>query len=918
MCIVKFIKSLFKRKMRRKISLYISDRLVDLDDQALVLFNYATEDLTNPTIVKNSYSQQITLKGTPDNNRIFGDIFRLDRVVSNQGGIMGTDFNPSQKTPFTIYNELGEILESGYCKLDSVSRSRGETEYHVSLFGGLGSFLYSLAYAEDGSKKTLADLDYLGTANPVNELDFIINAESVAEAWDVDPNEGEVDELWKVINFAPAYNGIPEGNFAPNKAIVKPTLVGLQPSSGGYHTRSEYALVNFSKSYDEWAVKDLRSYFQRPVLSMRAFLAAVCKPENNGGFVVNMPFLDKSKFGIYGTTWMTLPLIPSIGIPKESGDLSLSLVASATSSHDMARYNIVGSVPFGTEVDTNVNLKLRYSLPGLTDSVLYRSTSQTEGAFAVGKESVIFMQVVAYASDNSIVGGSKVKSFFSWRNTTPAEMAERCEYVPPFPEAGYERSNPAYTFSKVGSLYEFDGDLGFSIKAQDVSYYIVNVSTYVITTQRPVRGGAGYITGVSSDDNSLCTIFRDIESDYEPVSGILVHGDNDDTISYTSSGSLRSGAVITKSMLLSTSQSPADYLLSFCKIFGLHILFDKASNEITILDRSDLYQDEVIDLTKRVDISQGVEVTPFAFTSKWYDFTLPGVGGAFLDEYLATHGRDYGMQRVNTGYDFNAEAEDILAGNAFKNGATILARNKYFNIIKVSGQLRPSPFIEQGNKYTLWNDAGETLDTDIPVPPFSASVEYYNEFGHPGYDIELARKMEFRTADNKPIDGAGVLVFWEGYNTYEYFNLSDDLPIMDVLNDGVPCWYINPGSAAGLRVPIFQRYRYRNDWQIDSSLDFGVPAELDIPAVTYPESKTIYSLFWKNYLRDRYDVNTKVMRCRVNFSGLQVGQDLLRRFYWYGNSLWVLNRISNYSLTTYDPVECEFVQVQDKDNYING
>ena len=36
------------------------------------------------------------------------------------------------------------------------------------------------------------------------------------------------------------------------------------------------------------------------------------------------------------------------------------------------------------------------------------------------------------------------------------------------------------------------------------------------------------------------------------------------------------------------------------------------------------------------------------------------------------------------------------------------------------------------------------------------------------------------------------------------------------------------------------------------------------------------------------------------------------------NSLWVLNRISNYSLTTYDPVECEFVQVHDKNNYLNG
>ena len=93
---------------------------------------------------------------------------------------------------------------------------------------------------------------------------------------------------------------------------------------------------------------------------------------------------------------------------------------------------------------------------------------------------------------------------------------------------------------------------------------------------------------------------------------------------------------------------------------------------------------------------------------------------------------------------------------------------------------------------------------------------------------------------------------------------------------------------------------------------------MDIPSINYKESSTIYSRFWQKYFRDRFDTNTKVMTCRVNFGGLQVGQDLLRKFFWFDNSLWVLNRISNYSLTTYDPVECEFVQVQDKNNYLNG
>lgn len=913
--------------MRRKISLYIADNLVDLDDQSLILFNYTMEDLLNPTIVKNSYSHQITIKGTPNNNRLFGDIFRLDRVVSYNGGTLGTDFNPSQKTPFVIYNEMNEILESGYCKLDSVSRKKGEIEYQVSLFGGLGSFLYSLAYDAEGNKRSLASLDYLGTDNTDTELDFTINADSVAEAWDIDPWEGDIDSIWKVINFAPAYNGIPEGKFDADKALVVPTQVGLQDTIDGYTLKSGYAMVNLSQKYDEWSVKDLRSYLQRPVFSMRAFLEAIKKPLNNGGYVVNMPFLEKSDFNPYGRLWMTLPLIPSIGTTKQtSGDLTLTFSSSATTNHQIGRFTIGGSVPFGTKVTTNVNVKLQYSVTGATDASLLRSSSKNVGIDTLGKQSVIFLQLVAHGSDDSIIGGSRVKSIFSWQRTTPSEMANTCGYIAPFvngDETFEPNSISESTFNKVGSVYQFAQELGFSVEAQDVSYYELHVTTYVITTYIYFGGasssGKAYrITGVSGGSNSLATLYRGYDTAFVPSSAKIVQEDNPNSITYTSAESLRSGAHITKSMLLSTSESPADYLLSFCKIFGLHILFDKSNNEITIIDRNDLYQDETIDLTRRVDISRNIDIIPFVFTSKWYDLKLEGVGGAFFDEYRSVHGFDYGIQRINTGYDFNAETKDLLKGNVFKNAATILDKSKYYTTIKVGGQFRPSVFLDQGHTYTLWNTSGETLDTPVPVPPYSAVIDYLNEYGNPGYDVEFARKMEFRSRDGKPVDATNVLMFWEGYDIYDYFNLSDDVPAMDLLNEGVPCWILNPGSSAGLRIPIFQRYVYGREWTIKNSLDFGVPSEMDIPQIRYKEDSTIYSKFWKNYLRDRYDVNTKVMTCRVNFGGLQVGQDLLRKFFWFDNSLWVLNRISNYSLTTYDPVECEFVQVQDKNNYLNG
>lgn len=81
---------------------------------------------------------------------------------------------------------------------------------------------------------------------------------------------------------------------------------------------------------------------------------------------------------------------------------------------------------------------------------------------------------------------------------------------------------------------------------------------------------------------------------------------------------------------------------------------------------------------------------------------------------------------------------------------------------------------------------------------------------------------------------------------------------------------------------------------------------------------SIYDRYWKAYLTDRYDVDAKVMKCKVNLSGMQVGQQLMRHFFFYENAIWVLNKISNHSITTDDLTECEFVKVKNIKNYTEG
>lgn len=56
-----------------------------------------------------------------------------------------------------------------------------------------------------------------------------------------------------------------------------------------------------------------------------------------------------------------------------------------------------------------------------------------------------------------------------------------------------------------------------------------------------------------------------------------------------------SNAPITKEMLLKTESSPADYLLSYAKMFGLYFIKDVDTKTITICSRNSFFKDEVED-----------------------------------------------------------------------------------------------------------------------------------------------------------------------------------------------------------------------------------------------------------------------------------------------------------------------------------
>jgi hypothetical protein len=700
--------------MRRKASLYIADRLVDLDDTSFILFNYMMEDLSNPTIVRNSFSQQITLKGTANNNRIFGDIFRLDRQTQYGDAYTGAFFDVTRKTPFAIYNEMGEIVESGYLKLDEVSRNDKMVEYKVTLFGGLGSFFYGLSYNEDGTPKTLADLRYrmqngefTRSAGHFGQVGGYVMLQDCwrylenPEGYDIEAN----DCWWAdIINFSPSYNGLPD-KFSADKALVEEKSFNNMPVMSTKSGASSNLMVMGNK-HSEWEMKDLRWYLQRPVFRVKALLDAVCDLENNGGYSV---ILDSAFFNegndLYWNGWITLPLIP-------------------------------------------------------------------------------------------------------------AEDRQKADAI--------------------------------------------------------VR-------------------------------------------------------------LLAASKSPAEYLISFAKVFGLVFLCDSAEKSITIMHRSQFYaEQEVIDITDKVDV-RDIKISPVLAQSRYYQYGS-GAIGEWAKAYKADYGRDYAVQRVNTGNEFNQETTIVTDGIVFKDAVEVQERNllfvQSFDRNEVNGDgidLFRLPLYESV-KVQQWSvqDGEEMMEEqDITLP-----YEGFMFFDNPDYPLsDWLPKVQFHEG-GKAVDGADVLMVfngvkdapvWESWARLHY-RLTDDHPDMQTLNEGEPCWnFTETNSKVVTSLPEFRRCAtYESDGEsiIKASYEWGEPLARGVNGTFHEaEANTIYNRYWKAYQADRYDDDTYRMTCKVDLRGLRVGQELMRKFFYYDGAVFVLNAIRNHSLTTWDDTECEFIRVQDKTNY---
>lgn len=970
--------------MNNDIRLFINGEEIEFSQDPKILLNYKETELHNPTIVRNSFTKQIQVEGTNRNNDIFGHIWELTRV---QDG----NFNPIKKADFQLFVN-GELSQKGYCKLDKVTRTNNTTQYSLTLYGGLGQFFYNLTYDQDdagNTKKTLASLKYtiVGDMGVEPDLDFTIDKDNVYEAWGMIAGFGTVsNDRWRVINFIPALNGIP-GDFDAAKVLINnyqlnsgggsgfvngKTVDGVtyRPVLNGALNQNGYSLGEMPHDLQEWQTRDLRCYNQRPVVSMYRIIQACCDPQNNGGYQVK---LDSHFYHYnnpyYFDSWVTMPMLKDL---EGTGGGEIYDIHGATISTSTTQ--TYGSYMFPVNFDTqtlgsinnvNMDISIRF-VPDSSTQVRYlypyhnytsKGTTLAGSTYVKQYESNqgVIVQLFALGAAGDVVGQSKAYLLSGQKNWNAKDKDPMWEWyygnkvneygVEPDYEylEGYfkqvlgnyvwcdkngneQKINVKFSapndfatlMVKIAKPYSYRVKYLFTgserMKAESYSVTSMYTSRSYSTTGRHTLAEARSQDRVTGKYAFVVDKFEGVGTDYE---------------------GLFSGTKITKERLLTTKNTPCDYLLSYCKMFGQYFYYDSTeaaddpemypAGVVHIMDRDTFYTDEVVDLSKLIDWDKKLEITPAVADTKWYKFDTEHVESELETGYKQQFGQDYGAQLVNTSYNFNSDTTNLYDGNVFKSGIMALEKDKYYK--KTPAGL--PVFQYNGLKYNLYSRTSSTEEFQSTEIEYPVATTMYMQTINPDYEYyDAFPKLQLHGENNEAIDGDNVLVFFKGSTqvNVDYW-LTDDTPEMATLNDGQPCWLLTKSEkdAAGREIakkinifPFFTRDLVwaGNYGNIVHSWNFGHPQLIYSPDTYTTEGDSIYDVCWKNYIRDLYSVDTRKLSCYVKaqLDG-RPWPYWLRRYYWFENSIWRLNEIKDLNMGAYDTTKMEFIKVQDMNNY---
>lgn len=860
------------------IQLYINNQEVDIDRSVGLYLTKQFETISNPTLYHSDFSKTITLPMTAKNKRIFLQYNRQDSLVTNES------IDPRVKIPYILlYNS--ELVMDGYLKINNANTVFKDNRFEVELNGTFGMVMNEFAqltfnkYECETNGGTKDDKYFI----PTPWQDILVNATLVKRSFEQESHNLNGNDILDYIKFIPTYQG-KYPDFASDKCVIHPDLMVI-----GEMTHGER---------DEHYMREFRSYYQQPAIWVdKLWKLAKQKIDEITDYTLE---LDPSWFNQHNPYWTKLLYTcPSLYNKDENfvekttvfqGDtlhykLNITEMSALSNHHkSYLQFTPNNDVMYRNGI-FNPDLKGPSTFT-MNSSIMFlakKMWNDTPTWARIRKVNPLFVTFnVINADTGSLYDSHRYMVYsHSWKNTFNNWYDEKINagitssnnpnisgtYPMGFTKyAGWWWEAPINLEFQVEDniRYRIEIDVRFGNNSKAVAYSHFNdinlmLNLWFYQTQLP--GGSGY------------TIFN------------VLRNATCSTLDYT-----RSRSNIDLYRVFPKDTTLMSVLLNYSKKFGLMWDIDKDNKKITVMTRNRFFTGHrVLDWTDKIDRSRDFILNPLCFEKRYISFNVEEGKGQRYETYHDKYGVGYGSKKIDTEYQFSSDTDEF-----FKD-------------------IQPAIISQKAQFSMLYNTDDPNADNFVG---YNAKV-YPNE-------KYLENDKEGENAGN-----SGAFVFCNGTFTPDpqlgfkqsenagYVLVSDDTETMKKRD--TYCWNMQwvygmtsaNGCLKCTKLPAI------NTVCGSYSTDFERPAEYYTTG-NYSSVRYVYDLYWKNFIDERYSVQNKKLTCYVYLTPQEYSEINFRDFVKIGNTLYHINKITDYDFDTNSPTRCELCQVWDVTAYTHG
>ena len=937
-----------------EVRIYLENYQIDTDDNSIIAMTMCYSYLEDPTTVAGDYSKTIKIPGTVNNNKIFGQIWNLDRTVLYGDSNTSVYFNPSKKTEAKIY--IGpELFKTGYVQLNNIIKDKNVITYEITFYSELCNVLHNLL------DSSLCNLNL-----PSNGLRHNINAFNIDSINNSNNNLGNYMKYGLTIDGV--YDGFradywltkdSNGNLAvaqmDNNGTKYDTAMILQAYSPKVRPmvfvqtllnqiRDDYNKDSSTKLIydDDYFFNGANPYCVNSVMACKTYdtdnagtvqigsnaenfnasfgpdggrVRLMLKP-GSSSYIDENGYLDLSSFTAIADLRFECML-------RIAGTLNQSQWQSATSSYTNNYYgrrftSDVGYIQprivlVDAETDADVTYLQSTNTPWKSSEIpLYEQNSDYYYPYIVSP--IIYEQeantpTFELAFRNAFI--TEVRNeYIPNPNTGQSAWVEVPEYNKMYINLntkGYLELEDDYhdseTYDNIGVTDFFP----FVFSTYGTSNLTKKYKVYVEFTTRSNKlkcvnkGNTNTEIGITGwtvygrcdiaenyENNNRTYIYRNRQN-FQAFNASLhpncpVVSTSGKNCLFSGNTGITSGSYVSFKDMVDSDVTQGDFLINFSKLFGLVYDTDSIAydNTIRLKTRNSYHKDyKIIDWTDKIDYSKSFKQTPLTFKTKYLSLAYNPMESYYEKKYLKTYDDAYGIQKIDTGFDFNDNTTQLINNQLFKQ--TVMVK-------------------------------GEALLNGGPVPAY--------------FDKE--------NNERSPIDAQYSLLFWNQDSSLN--NYSPNIQIIDdvlemhdasIGGDEEPCWVdtsrVSDFRSVKLHAPSTLRsheIQQSADKKITQvfSWDLGYPQSnyAKWSTSTYPSSATIYSNYWKSYIADLYDVNTRILKCYVYLSPTDMTKFSFKNFVKIGDTLWHPNQIIDYNPLSKNPVQVELIKVNDISAYTDS